>query len=112
MGTKASGMNGHIRGWNVGAKVYMFHADGVDYCSVDLTGGSNRAWADRHLGTFTAADLNKTPALNVAPGEVARRINGTTHVRSLSENHATMDKDTLVVRDPSPEFVLEPDLPV
>jgi hypothetical protein len=97
MGTKASGMTGHIRGWDVGVEVdvYWNKDTGEDECHVLLTSGSNGG-NRRHLGTFTAADLNKTPTPSVTSDDVARRINGTTHVRSLSENHATMDKDALV----------------
>ena len=41
LGTAASGINGHIRGWGVGGSVEM-HARGEhDTCSLLLTGGSN-----------------------------------------------------------------------
>lgn len=42
MGTKASGVRGHIRGWNVGATVELTHTDGEDICIVMPTGGSSR----------------------------------------------------------------------
>ena len=43
MGTKSSGFDGHIRGWNIGARVCMRHVDGKDVCTVYKTGGSNGA---------------------------------------------------------------------
>lgn len=41
MGTKSSGISGHIRGWNVGARVVVSHEDGVDIVRVWKTGGSS-----------------------------------------------------------------------
>jgi hypothetical protein len=41
MGTKSSGLSGHIRGWNVGARVEVSHEDGHDVVRVYRTGGSN-----------------------------------------------------------------------
>lgn len=44
MGTKASGLVAHIRGWNVGVKVYCsVNADGKDVVEVYKTGGSRNA---------------------------------------------------------------------
>lgn len=42
-GSKNSGINGHIRGWSVGVKVYGFHDEttGGDVFEVWSTGGSN-----------------------------------------------------------------------
>ena len=52
MGTKSSGVDGHIRGWNIGARVYCgVDADGNDIVTVVLTGGSNGA-GSKKLGTF------------------------------------------------------------
>lgn len=42
MGTKDSGMRGHIRGWNIGAEVEMSHTSEGDFCRIYATGGSNR----------------------------------------------------------------------
>ena len=54
MGSKASGMYGHIRGWNVGAKVsirYDAKRD-VDVVSVYRTSGSNGAGSDELIKEF------------------------------------------------------------
>ncbi len=42
-GTKASGMDAHVRGWDVGARIRMFHDEktGKDRVQVYLTKGSN-----------------------------------------------------------------------
>jgi archaellum component FlaG (FlaF/FlaG flagellin family) len=42
MGTTASGMSGHVRGWNIGARVVMdVTQSGEDRVTVYLTSGSN-----------------------------------------------------------------------
>ena len=41
MGTKASGIDGHIRGWHVGCRVVCRHIDGKDVVSVYKTSGSS-----------------------------------------------------------------------
>ena len=41
MGTKNSGMEGHIRGWGSGGKVVMEHIEDKDVCFIYATGGSN-----------------------------------------------------------------------
>ena len=41
MGSAASGMRGHVRGWDVGVEVIMRDEDGSDVCEVWRTGGSN-----------------------------------------------------------------------
>jgi archaellum component FlaG (FlaF/FlaG flagellin family) len=42
MGTTASGMSGHVRGWNIGARVVMDVAqNGEDRVTVYLTSGSS-----------------------------------------------------------------------
>ena len=62
-GGKASGIQGHIRGWDVGIRVRgrCVEADGeeLDVFDVYLTGGSNGATPDKHLGAFTAKNLAK-----------------------------------------------------
>lgn len=59
MGTKKSGMNGHIRGWFIGARVFMrFNEDTKeDECTIDLTNGSNGGNSPKCLGTFTVKDI-------------------------------------------------------
>jgi len=57
-GTKNSGMEGHIRGWNIGARVFMSVNDkGEDVCTIYLTSGSNGYSYGKHLGDFTEKDL-------------------------------------------------------
>ena len=59
-GTKTSGMEGHIRGWDLGAKVIMSHDEhGQDLCTVFITGGSNGESESRCLGTFKSPNLIK-----------------------------------------------------
>ena len=59
MGTKKSGMDGHIRGWDVGARVFMRYNEETqqDECTITLTSGSNNTSEDKRLGVFTAKDL-------------------------------------------------------
>lgn len=53
MGSKKSGIEGHIRGWNEGAKVTCFVDDeGRDCVSVRLTGGSIGRLPSKCLGTW------------------------------------------------------------
>jgi hypothetical protein len=61
MGTKKSGMDGHIRGWNVGCRVWMRYNEetGQDECSIDLTSGSTGAKQSRRIGVFTVEDLEQ-----------------------------------------------------
>lgn len=48
-GTKNSGISGHIRGWNIGGKVQVYHNDLLEKDGIifHLTGGSNY---DSNLG--------------------------------------------------------------
>jgi hypothetical protein len=58
MGSEKSGMRGHIRGWNIGACVYMdVTPEGKDEVSVFLTSGSSGHKSSRLLGRFTEKDL-------------------------------------------------------
>lgn len=40
-GSRKSGLDAHIRGWNIGVKIRCFDQDGSDVITVHLTGGSN-----------------------------------------------------------------------
>jgi len=40
-GSKSSGLTAHIRGYDVGVKVFCEHRDGQDIITVWRTGGSN-----------------------------------------------------------------------
>jgi hypothetical protein len=59
MGTPASGMYSHTRGWDVGCRVSM-HVDenGEDVCDIYLTAGSNGGQS-KYLGSFKQEDLKK-----------------------------------------------------
>jgi hypothetical protein len=57
VGTKDSGLFGHIRGWYVGAQVEMVHINGKDVCRIYLTGGSTGRKEKRLLGCFTRDDI-------------------------------------------------------
>jgi len=54
MGTKDSGMDGHIRGWNLGGRVWMRYNKELerDEVTIDLTSGSGYGNAEKRLGTF------------------------------------------------------------
>ncbi len=56
MGTKSSGISGHIRGWNIGARVVMEHIDGKDVCRVYRTGGSNWCVSSQLIAEFTTEE--------------------------------------------------------
>jgi hypothetical protein len=58
MGTKNSGLSGHIRGWGVGARVTMRWNDKKeeDEVVIELTGGSTGG-RSVYLGTFTHRDV-------------------------------------------------------
>lgn len=45
-GSKTSGLSGHLRGWDVGARVVLDHVDGKDRVSVYRTAGSHGARPD------------------------------------------------------------------
>lgn len=58
MGTAASGIAGHICGWDLGIKVTGFvNIDGDDAFSVYLTSGSNGRGSGKYLDTYTIKDL-------------------------------------------------------
>ena len=50
-GTPSSGIEGHIRGWSVGIKVYCYvDDDGRDVCRCYATGGSRNPSTKQLLG--------------------------------------------------------------
>ena len=55
MGTKQSGLHGHIRGWHIGARVECHHIAGEDYITVFLTHGSANPGHAQCLGRFKVA---------------------------------------------------------
>ena len=53
-GTKSSGISGHVRGWNIGVRVYCYvNKEGKDVASVVLTGGSSNSSMIKDLGVHT-----------------------------------------------------------
>lgn len=59
-GSKASGMQGHIRGWNVGVRVSCYYDEerDEDRVRVTLTSGSSYCGRSKSLGNFSAEDLD------------------------------------------------------
>ena len=53
MGTKSSGIEGHIRGWHIGVKVNCYHKDGKDYVKIWKTGGSSDSFANELIAEFS-----------------------------------------------------------
>ena len=49
-GTKNSGMDCHVRGWEVGARLKVTHKDGQDYIEVFVTSGSKAKTPDKLAG--------------------------------------------------------------
>ena len=65
-GTKNSGMDCHVRGWDIGARLKVTHKDGQDYIEVFVTSGSKAKTPDKLagticLGTQSHEELNQTP---------------------------------------------------
>ena len=58
MGTPNSGLSAHIRGWDVGVKVFLSVDEdtGKDYVQVYRTGGSKGAAPDTPLVEFVGND--------------------------------------------------------
>lgn len=60
MGTKTSGISGHIRGFEIGGKVSCWvDSEGNDKVSIFLTSGSDGDNYNVSLGTFDRKDLEK-----------------------------------------------------
>ena len=73
MGTPSSGMNGHIRGWNVGGEVSCYGRGEQDTTVLTLTGGSN---GQRNLGVEIVAFEEDGPRVRYVvrlPGNVEVR---------------------------------------
>ena len=57
-GTKNSGIDCHVRGWEVGARLKVTHKDGQDYIEVFVTSGSKAKTPDKLAGRI---QLNEEP---------------------------------------------------
>lgn len=53
LGTPGSGISAHVRGWDVGVKVYGYVQDGRDAFDIHLTGGSHDASGRVMIGRVT-----------------------------------------------------------
>lgn len=53
IGTKSSGITGHIRGWSIGARVEVSHENGEDVIRVYKTSGSNGSKNPELIAKFT-----------------------------------------------------------
>jgi len=56
MGSKTSGISGHLRGWAVGARVDIMHIDGADVVRVYRTSGSNGGEDDKLIAEFQESE--------------------------------------------------------
>ena len=56
MGSRESGISGHIRGWGIGASVRCFEENGRDVVEVYATSGSNGREQPKLLGRFSSLD--------------------------------------------------------
>ena len=54
MGSKASGMWGHLRGWSIGVMVYIDRDEATDkdVVSIHITGGSHDSSTKKFLGRW------------------------------------------------------------
>ena len=69
-GTRNSGINGHIRGWDVGVAVDGSHdsRSGEDVFSVFVTtGSSGGGYGQRLIATIRRKPDDQTPRLELAP---------------------------------------------
>lgn len=58
IGSKGSGISGHIRGWDIGARVELSHVDGRDVVRVYRTGGSTGAGGDQLIAEYGAGSAS------------------------------------------------------
>lgn len=82
-GTAASGIVGHIRGWNLGARVIMHEGgDGCDRVDITITGGSTGRYAGVGLGQWYR---NEDGDLVHAPIEIVMANGTIKEVRNLPD---------------------------
>lgn len=59
-GSEKSGIEGHIRGWDIGARVSMHTLPtGEDYVRVEITGGSRNPSCLEIIGNFTRRNIDE-----------------------------------------------------
>lgn len=60
-GDKKSGIDGHVRRWNIGARVVLRYNNKTekDECTIYLTSGSNGNHASVIIGSYTEEDFLK-----------------------------------------------------
>jgi len=61
LGSKKSGVQASVNGWNVGVDVSAYYDEKkqCDVIVVELTGGSNARFSRKEIGRFTIEDLRK-----------------------------------------------------
>ncbi len=64
-GTAKSGLEGHIRGWHIGARVFVsVGSEDQDMVTVYATSGSNQQANDVKIAELTEADFNNPGFIN------------------------------------------------
>jgi hypothetical protein len=66
-GTKNSGMDCHVRGWDIGARLKVTHKDGQDYIEVFVTSGSKAKTPDKLAGTICLDANSQEACLTMTP---------------------------------------------
>lgn len=57
LGSKASGIEAHVNGWNAGVTVRAYHADGVDVFEIRQTDGSGYSGTNEPIATVRDGKL-------------------------------------------------------
>lgn len=76
-GDSVSGMQAHVRGWDVGIRVVCTYEDGHDVCRVWLTSGSRDTLPSKLIGVFTRDQLELGRRIYVklaGPSEAQKQI--------------------------------------
>ena len=72
MGGKDSGISGHLCGWRIGIRAFVYVDEtGKDTVGVYLTGGSNGSREDQQIAKFHEGDTLKAPAQFGEPAAVS-----------------------------------------
>jgi hypothetical protein len=59
-GSKASGLQGHLRGWNIGVRVVLEYKEGIgDVIHIYRTGGSNNVDNDVLIATLNEEEVKE-----------------------------------------------------
>ena len=74
MGTPASGIEGHVRGWNVGVRVEGRTEGGMDYLYVYATGGSNGSAREQLIAVVKQGNGGLVEVRYNSPGMVGIEV--------------------------------------